>query len=260
MYKENYDYNKSYAEEEYGKSFADDMRRKTLIDFCTELVSKSGNNLDIGCGVGQTLVSLGKRKDGFFFGTDISIAALLEAKAKNPELLLIAADTENLPLRANSIDLVVCAEHLEHLERPDIALKHINEVLRDDGLVVVTAPKLDIPFLRPFITKVYRTFLGRAEDIEKRHIWVFSTKQVRALLREQGFDIEKEMHVCSPIGSITLRHALPLSLRKAAFFLDQAFSTLFARIKFANFLFSGVYITARRKGGVLKFVNDSKEL
>ncbi len=95
--------------------------------------------LDVGCGEGFTLKrlekeKLGKRNEGI----DSMDDAIKLAKKIHPELIIKKGDIYKLPYKANSFDMVVCNEVLEHLERPMDALAELRRVTRK--YVVLSVP------------------------------------------------------------------------------------------------------------------------
>jgi ubiquinone/menaquinone biosynthesis C-methylase UbiE len=102
--------------------------------------------LDLGCGLGGKTVfvaGLGPRR---LLGLDLSRENLRAARAfsntrdaRGTEFA--AADAARLPLREDSIDLVVATDAFEHFPRPAEALSEIARVLRPGGrLAAVFGP------------------------------------------------------------------------------------------------------------------------
>lgn len=56
----------------------------------------------------------------------------------------IYGDVQQIPLRGQSVDCVVCTEVLEHLPRPERCVNEIHRLLRNGGLVLAS-----VPFLYP---------------------------------------------------------------------------------------------------------------
>jgi 2-polyprenyl-3-methyl-5-hydroxy-6-metoxy-1,4-benzoquinol methylase len=94
--------------------------------------------LDVGCGEGFTMnrmkkAKIGKTREGIeYFETPIAIA-----KEMYPDLKIKQGDIYDLPYKANSFDLVVCTEVMEHLENPKKALRELVRVSRKYILISV---------------------------------------------------------------------------------------------------------------------------
>jgi SAM-dependent methyltransferase len=50
------------------------------------------------------------------------------------------SDIVSIPVEDNSFDLVICTEVLEHVPRPDLALKEFARILNPGGKLAITAP------------------------------------------------------------------------------------------------------------------------
>lgn len=94
--------------------------------------------LDVGCGEGFTMnrmkdAGVGERREGIEY-SETSIAI---AKKLYPDLNIKQGDIYKLPYKANSFDLVVCTEVLEHLENPKKALLELVRVSKKYVLLSV---------------------------------------------------------------------------------------------------------------------------
>lgn len=69
---------------------------------------------------------------GQYFSTDI----------KYNENLSFVAGLMALPIKSNSLDLVVCTEVLEHVNNPQLVVKQLFNVLRRNGILIVTVPSI----------------------------------------------------------------------------------------------------------------------
>jgi 2-polyprenyl-3-methyl-5-hydroxy-6-metoxy-1,4-benzoquinol methylase len=89
--------------------------------------------LDVGCGEGTVSAQILKQYKAKYFGTDLSHNMLKQAKNIIP---VFRSDIYNLPVKKKSVDLVICLEVLEHLEKPDTALKNIRRASNNAILAV----------------------------------------------------------------------------------------------------------------------------
>ncbi|HRY42683.1 MAG TPA: methyltransferase domain-containing protein [Thermoanaerobaculia bacterium] len=118
--------------------------------------------LDLGCGPGVLLRALDAsaprvRAAGLDEGAD----RLLQARAAPTPFPLLCADAQRLPFRDASFERVLAAEVLEHLPDDAAALAEIRRVLAPGGLLAVSVPHADFPFLWDPINRVW-TRLGGA--------------------------------------------------------------------------------------------------
>jgi 2-polyprenyl-3-methyl-5-hydroxy-6-metoxy-1,4-benzoquinol methylase len=94
--------------------------------------------LDVGCGEGFTLARLQKEKIGKVYeGIEADDVAIELGKKLYPKLTIKKGDIYKLPYKANSFDLVVCTEVLEHLENPRKAYRELLRVSRKYVLLSV---------------------------------------------------------------------------------------------------------------------------
>lgn len=146
---------------------------------------KFASVLDVGCGTGGLLAAL-KRPRVRLAGADISPRMIAEAKKRLGKTAdLRVADSEKLPWKAGSFDLVVTTDSLHHWPRPLQAFSEMKRVLKKGGHVVVadvTAP----PVLKPVSNWIAQ--LGKEGDVR-----VYSAGELELMLREVGFaDINRE--------------------------------------------------------------------
>lgn len=98
--------------------------------------------LDIACGSGYgclLLVSAGAKK---IIGIDNAKDAIIYAKKKYPHQKITygVGDAGNIPLKNNSIDVVVSFETIEHVEDYKKFVQEIHRVLKKNGVVIMSTP------------------------------------------------------------------------------------------------------------------------
>jgi ubiquinone/menaquinone biosynthesis C-methylase UbiE len=148
---------------------------------------KFSSVLDVGCGTGGLLREL-KRPRLKLAGVDISPRMIAEAKKRLGNTAdLRVADSERLPWKAGTFDLVVTTDSLHHWPHPLLALSEMKRVLKTGGHVVVadvTAP----PVLKQLGNWMAR--FGREGDVR-----VYSAGDLEVMLRDAGFVDFKLEHV-----------------------------------------------------------------
>jgi len=102
----------------------------TVPDHCASV-------LDVGCGIGQTLLACPLTRGSFACGVDIDEAAVRYAKQLTPSHHFVCATAERLPLRSLSFDLVISRVALPFVHVPK-ALGEIARVTREGGSVWFT--------------------------------------------------------------------------------------------------------------------------
>ncbi len=143
--------------------------------------------LDVGCGEGFTLEKLYQNKVGKILeGIDYSSTAVKLGKKQNKKLVLKQGDIYELPYKANSFDIVLCMEVLEHLEDPEKALKELKRVSKK--YILLSVPNEPIFTLANLIRGKNLTRWGN--DIEHIQHWTsFSFEQFVA---GDGFEKTKK--------------------------------------------------------------------
>ena len=90
--------------------------------------------LDIGCGVGQGLLSLELNDHVFACGADIDEATLRHGKELAPSMHFVCTEGERLPLRDLSFDFVMSRVALPYMHLPK-ALAEIARVVKPGGQI-----------------------------------------------------------------------------------------------------------------------------
>lgn len=148
--------------------------------------------LDAGCGTGGNLAFL--RRYGYVVGLDLAADALAVSATRLPGRLA-RGSVLALPFSDASFDLVTSFDVLYHRAVPDEgqALRETRRVLRPGGRLLIRLPAYE--FLR--------SKHDRAVHTRRR----YTIGEVRALLRDQGFRVER----CSYVNSLLF--PLPLAQR-----------------------------------------------
>ncbi len=133
--------------------------------------------LDAGCGEGFTLKRLLSKGVGEVLeGIDVQAEAVNLGKKSHPELNLREGSVYALPYEDGSFDVVLCTEVLEHLARPEDALKELHRV--SSKYVIVTVP--NEPFFQAANFLRGKNLARWGNDIE--HIQHWSTRGIAKLV------------------------------------------------------------------------------
>ncbi|MCX6082851.1 MAG: class I SAM-dependent methyltransferase [Chloroflexi bacterium] len=95
-----------------------------------------GDVLDLGCGIGEIASYI--ESPNRYFGVDINPYCVEYLQGKG--LWAKAGSVYEIPLEADSVDVVILSHVLEHLDAPDKALDEISRVLRSSGTLIVIVP------------------------------------------------------------------------------------------------------------------------
>ncbi len=163
--------------------------RKELIPYVT---TKPHSILDVGCGKGYT----GRFFKDYFqaeyaAGVEIDSKSVVKAKEILDNAFEVDLNTQPLPFKEDSFDLIICGDILEHLVNPLRLLKNAYTLLRDDGQIVVSLPNI-----RNWRILFDLVFLGNWEYkdegiLDRTHLRFFTKKTAYNLFQEAGFTVVK---------------------------------------------------------------------
>ena len=150
---------------------------------------KQGTVLDLGCGNGSLSHELSKL--GFkVYGLDRSDSGIQIAREAFPEVQFSLGDVEEelspQPFHAESFDVVVSTEVVEHLYRPRRLIKNAFGLLKPSGHFIVSTP------YHGWLKNVVLAITGKMDKHftahwDGGHIKFWSRDTLSRLLTEQGF-------------------------------------------------------------------------
>jgi ubiquinone/menaquinone biosynthesis C-methylase UbiE len=137
--------------------------------------------LEVGCGEGKLATRLirsaGSPGPARYLATDVSLDTITPALDERIETEV--ASIYELPFAADSFDIVVCCEVLEHLDDPARGLAQISRVAREH--VLVSTPREPVWRAMNMARGKYLRALGNTPG----HIQHFSQRELRALAATQ---------------------------------------------------------------------------
>ena len=189
--------------------------------------------VDLGCGAGAYTTIIAKYSNRVL-GLDISMVMLSYAKNKHANLNLALADAHHIPLKTESMEIVVCIGLFEYIERTTV-LEEINRVLNRDSICIIQCPNKFSAVRVP--TKLILRVLGR-QYLAKEP----SYGEMLRLFKQNGLKvIESRMDD----GLIWLPDFIDRLTGRRIYLLIEKIFSLFGRNPFSNvMLFVG-----RKRGG-----------
>ena len=167
-----------------------------------ELNPRDGDKiLEVGCGDGfylHILSNLGLKLK--LSGVDIDGNALKSAKRnlKGKKIELGEADLmKKTPFEKESFDKVIMSEVAEHLPDDVKGLQEVRKVLKKGGILVLTVPNYNFPFLWDPVNWVLQNIFGT--HIEKgfwagiwnQHRRLYKPLQIKKVVEKAGLIVEK---------------------------------------------------------------------
>lgn len=142
--------------------------------------------LDVGCASGWFLFQLSKRfKKASCVGIDIYKDAIEYGKKKYSKIKFRVADAHKIPYKANTFDLVICTEVLEHIDHPETVLKEIKRVLKKNGIAVIELDSGSALFsISWFLWRI-----GKGGVWKDAHLHSFNPDKLEKLIKKAGFKI-----------------------------------------------------------------------
>jgi SAM-dependent methyltransferase len=138
-----------------------------IVDHIEAAIAPDASVADIGCGVGDLLTEVVRRRPGVrVTGLDFSEKAVEGARAALPagEFQRFTIG-RTLPYPSASFDVVLCTDVLEHLEYPRAVAAELVRICRPGGLVAIVVPDGDVD-----------QFFG--------HLWFWNEQSLAAMLAE----------------------------------------------------------------------------
>lgn len=127
--------------------------------------------LDIGCSNGFFL-KLAKSKGLDIYGTEIGKKQINYLK-KN--LTKNIYESEKELIGKEKFDIITAFDVIEHLPDPEAFIKNCSKLLRKNGLLVILTMVLD--------SWSYKKFKGRVSWISDQHLYYFTRKKLKMLLK-----------------------------------------------------------------------------
>lgn len=201
------------------------VRRKLLRSILSSLPLPLGSlALEVGCGTGSNLRLL--RAEGFnVIGLDNSLYALSLAKM-NTQDPFINGDLNMLPIRPESVGLVIAMDIIEHLENDANGIHECYQALREGGILILTVPTFKFLWGIQDVVTGHKRRYSRREIIDKVSHEGFKILQssyfnfflflpilfARRLIRLIGLRIESENDINSPLINFLLQAIFSLEL------------------------------------------------
>ena len=178
-YEQNYFDSKNYSKKRKHKV----NKSGWLIDLARSQTKGIKSILEIGCSIGYTLEAA-KNRNINHFGIDISSYAV--EFCTNLGLNAEQVTFDQLIKRGEKFDLVYMQHVLEHFEDPFLTLQNCNNLLNDNGLILILVPNSKY---NPAVKKNYKHRFYSFEGVGAEHFVYFNYTNLVAALRASGFKL-----------------------------------------------------------------------
>lgn len=112
---------------------------KSILDlFLKELnVTNTTRILDFGCGTGNYTDAMQKQSNAQVYGVEPSDGMREKAIAKNPNIVFVKGNHENIPFEDNFFDFVYMTDVIHHIPNLGIMFSEIARVLKPNGKLCI---------------------------------------------------------------------------------------------------------------------------
>ncbi len=133
--------------------------------------------LDIGCGTGDFIQQIVAIPDVEITGSEVYLKGLMYAKKNIPSVDFVQYDVTQGDIGKSRFHIISAFDVVEHIDNDSAALRHINEMLNKDGVLIISVPQ--------------HKFLWGSLDELVKHKRRYSRQELVAKLATNNFDIVK---------------------------------------------------------------------
>jgi ubiquinone/menaquinone biosynthesis C-methylase UbiE len=172
--------------EKYDQARVNDIREKVLLlkefDILKNFFKKIKGDkvLDVACGTGIDFHCYGNRQ---IYGLDISKDMLKICKERNPKAILRVANSEKIPFKENTFDVVITSRFICHTPYYNKVIKEMVRVTKSRGSLIIDFPN---KWSFSAITTIIRLKTGKLA-----HYNLFSIKDIKNIAKENNLKIEE---------------------------------------------------------------------
>lgn len=237
-------------------SLKESKKVKRILDFLDKMKIK-GKILDVGCSSGEFLLFI-KRRGFDAYGVEIN--KVTADVARKNGLNVLNCFLEEAKFADNYFSVIMLGDVIEHAINPGNLLKECGRILKDNGVLIISAPNLN-SFWSEITFVLYKLFkIPWSSITPPYHLYYFSDKNLNLLLSKFLFtNIE-----CWIYGSPKLKYELGMLHLLKKFKADKKFRILFF-MAFSYFLYSIFYFIdfllkpfLRRDFSMIYFYKKSK--
>jgi 2-polyprenyl-3-methyl-5-hydroxy-6-metoxy-1,4-benzoquinol methylase len=116
-----------------------DLRIQKYATLLTPYIKEGVKILDIGCYTARLFDFLKKQNKIEYWGIDFDEQALAIAQQKGVIVHFVQFDTEPIPFQ-ETFDIIIAGEVLEHLINPAKLMEQIQQLLKPDGVALISLP------------------------------------------------------------------------------------------------------------------------
>jgi 2-polyprenyl-3-methyl-5-hydroxy-6-metoxy-1,4-benzoquinol methylase len=200
--------------------------------------------LEVGSGLGNLVVEADRR--GYqVTGIEYSEDSVRVANQKLGAAKVVHGSLETVELPAETFDVAVFADVLEHTRDPLRELRRVWRVLKPGGVLFIAVPSLD--------SWSARIMKRRWMEFKLEHLFFFDTQTIQSLLFHAGFNqvvVSKGWKILSPDYVIKHFDRFHVPVTSPLVRLVGAVTPAFLRRRHVSVVASGIDVVARRTADV----------
>lgn len=154
--------------------------------------------LDIGFGYGDLLQAMETTQpfNNAIIGVDISQRAIQECRNRVSRCLFLLGDVANLPLKTNSMDVILLNEVLEHVpvSRVFQVYEELKRVLKQEGRLIVS-----VPIGEELETTTFQCPHGTLVN-QNGHVRTYTREVLEMELHQVGIEAARVEAIFPPVG------------------------------------------------------------
>ncbi|KYK33140.1 MAG: hypothetical protein AYK22_01130 [Thermoplasmatales archaeon SG8-52-3] len=194
----------SFLNEKTVERFSNYMKKyPELYRYLAEVVKKNISNktnkpviVDLGVGPGLLSQALIKQiPNANIIGIDPSdkMLNIANKNVKKERFQTMIGISENIPLKNNTVDIVVSRFSLTYWDKPKESFTEINRILKPGGKLILEALNKKFSRTKLFFIKIHMFFKSAGLDVIRYHSEAFKTaytiSQVEHILKNSGFNL-----------------------------------------------------------------------
>jgi 2-polyprenyl-3-methyl-5-hydroxy-6-metoxy-1,4-benzoquinol methylase len=191
-----------------------EVRAPELLRAVRSVLPVGGRALDVGAGSGRLLGLLADQA-GYRVGIELSPQAAELAREFADEIVVGDVMTDSVSLPAQSFDVIVCGDVLEHLPDPHLALQKIVGWLAPRGAVVISVP--NIAYFQSRARLVRGVWRYESWGIwDSGHLRFFTQSTLYEMMSRAGLRVDQLVTTIAPDGYFSVLRSAPTPIRREA--------------------------------------------
>jgi ubiquinone/menaquinone biosynthesis C-methylase UbiE len=175
---------------------------KDIADKISNIIDDVNNKiyiLDLGSGPGLLNKEIKKQlPNSVIYSLDQSIEMLTNAqtytfKGRKEKINGILSNAEKIPIKSDSIDILVSRFSISYWKEPLIAIREIKRILKPKGKLIIEALNKDFPRWKLYLIKLHMIYRDAGNNVIRYHINAYKNAynlvEIKKLLNKNDLNI-----------------------------------------------------------------------